>query len=258
MVTGASSGIGDAYARRLSGDGWDLVVVARRRDRLEDLARSLRAAHGNDVRVVVADLASPDDVARLADDLVRAEPDMLVNSAGLAHYMAFADLPADRARELVDVNVLALVVLTNAAVSQMVGRGRGSVVNVASLLAFSGESEEPLLPRRAVYAATKAFLVTFSQALAVELHGTGVAVQVVCPGVVRSEFHSCQGLDLSGVPRMEPELVVTASLADLDAGVTMSVPGLADLDRLATLREANGAMLPSARATTLPDRYGRS
>jgi short-subunit dehydrogenase len=257
LVTGASSGIGAAYAERLAGDGWGLVVVARRHDRLETLARRLADTHGVDVRVLVADLAGAEDLGRVCDEVERSRPDMVVNAAGVAHYMSFADLPAPRARELVDVNVLAPVLLSRAAVPGMVERGRGAIVNVASLLAFSGAVDAPFMPRRAVYAATKSFLVTFSQAMAAELLPAGVAVQVVCPGIVRSEFHSVQGLDMSDVPRMEPELVVDASLADLAAGVVVSVPGLADLDVLARVGDANAAMLGSTRATELPDRYGR-
>jgi uncharacterized protein len=257
LVTGASSGIGAAYAERLAAAGWGLVVVARRRERLDALARLLDDDHGVDVRVLPADLADADDVGRVCDEIARSRLDMVVNSAGVAHYMSFADLPASRAKELVDVNVLAPVLLSRAAAAGMVERGRGAIVNVASLLAFSGAVDAPFLPMRAVFAASKSFLVTFSQAMAAELRPAGVAVQVVSPGIVRSEFHSAQGLDLSAVPRMEPELVVDASLADLAAGVVVSVPGLADLDTLARVTDANAAMLGSTRATELPDRYGR-
>jgi short-subunit dehydrogenase len=255
FVTGASSGIGAAYAERLATEGWGLVVVARRGERLEELARRLVDAHGVDVRVLVADLGRADDIERVGREVERTGPDLLVNNAGLAHYAAFADLELRRARELVDVNVLAPVLLSRAVVVGMVERGRGSIVNVASLLAFSGAADAPFLPQRAVYAATKAFLVTFSQVLAAEVAARGVRVQVVCPGVVRSEFHSRQGMDMSAVSRMEPELVVDASLADLAAGVVVSVPGLGDLDALARVADANAAMLASSRATELPDRY---
>ncbi|HXX89640.1 MAG TPA: SDR family oxidoreductase [Acidimicrobiales bacterium] len=258
VVTGASSGIGAAYAARLAGDGWDLSIVARRRDRLDALAGRLTADHGVDVEVLAADLGSPGQLAQLVDEVERRGPDMLVNAAGLAYYMPFAQLPGDKARELVEVNVLAPVLLCRAALPSMRERGSGSIVNVASLLAFSGAVEAPFMPRRAVYAATKSFLVTYSEILAGEVRGDGVRVQVVCPGVVRSEFHSRQGLDLSDVPAMEPELVVEASLADLETGAVVSVPGLADLGLLGRVAEADSAMLGSTRATALPDRYRRT
>ena len=258
MVTGASSGIGEAYAERLAADGHDLIVVARRKERLSDLAARLEATHGVKVRVVQADLGRPDDIQRLCDEIDALELDLLVNNAGLAHYMPFAELPPAQAQELLHVNVLAPVLLTRAAVTGMLARGRGSIVNVASLLAFSGPLDAPHLPQRAVYAGTKSFLVTFSEVLAREVAGGGVQVQVVCPGVVRTEFHSRQGMDLSSVPRMEPQRIVEASLADLANGVVVSIPGLADLEAYARLEAADRELLAVTRETELPERYRRT
>jgi short-subunit dehydrogenase len=255
VVTGASSGIGRSYAERLAAKGMDLVLVARRADRLDELKRDL-AKHQVNVRTVVADLGKADDVQRLITELDTTAVELLVNNAALAHYMPFAQLPPGCARELVDLNVLAPILLTRAVIPGMVKRGRGGVINVASLLAFSGAARAPHLPNRAVYAATKAFLVTFSQILAGELAGTGVTIQVLCPGVVRSEFHSRQGIDMSQVPRMEPEQVVTASLHDLERGVVVSIPALADESVKARFDEAALALLAPARSAELPPRYG--
>ena len=255
MVTGASSGIGEAYAERLAADGWDLMVVARRRERLSELAARLEDAHQVTVRAIPADLASTDETQRVCDEIDAVPLDMLVNNAGLAHYKPFAALPPAEAMELVDLNVLAPVLLTRAAVNGMLGRSRGTIINIASLLAFSGAEQAPFLPNRAVYAATKSFLVTFSQALAGEVLAGGVRVQVVCPGVVRSEFHTRQGLDMSAVPRMEPHQIVKASLADLAEGVVVSVPGLADTDSLARLEAASHELVSVARTTELAGRY---
>jgi short-subunit dehydrogenase len=254
VVTGASSGIGRSYAERLAADGMDVVLVARRADRLDALKRELEG-RGASVRTLVADLARTDDVRRLIAELETLPVELLVNNAGLAHYMPFAQLPIERARELVDVNALAPVLLTRAVIPGMVKRGQGAIVNVASLLAFSGAARLPYLPQRAVYAATKAFLVTFTEILAAELAGTGVKVQVVCPGVVRSEFHTRQGMDMSQVPRMEPEQIVTASLSDLARGVVVSVPAMPDDAAKARLDEAASALLAVARTTELPARY---
>jgi short-subunit dehydrogenase len=138
----------------------------------------------------------------------------------------------------------------------MVARKGGALLNVASLLAFSGAARAPHLPARAVYAATKSFLVTFTEIVAAELEGTGVRLQVVCPGVVRSEFHSRQGIDMSRVARMEPEQIVAASLADLARGVVVSIPALPDESAKATLDAAAAALLGVARATELAPRYG--
>ncbi|HEY6378199.1 MAG TPA: SDR family oxidoreductase [Candidatus Dormibacteraeota bacterium] len=255
MVTGASSGIGQAYAERLARDGWDLVVVARRRELLEALARRLTDAHGITVRVLPADLAAPDQLQRLTDEVVRLPLGMLVNNAALAHYMPFAELSVDRAQELMQLNVLAPVLLSRAAVNGMIERSRGAVINIASLLAFSGTSEGPNLPARVVYAASKSFLVTFSQLLAAELKGRGVRVQVVCPGVVRSEFHTRQGIDLSSVPRMEPDAVVQASLMDLERGEVLCIPGLEDAGAAARVDAAFGELMSVTRVPELPGRY---
>ena len=146
--------------------------------------------------------------------------------------------------------------LARAVVPGMVERGEGAVISVASLLAFSGAWDNEYLPKRAVYAASKAFLVTFTQILAGELQGTGVRAQVVCPGLVRSEFHTRQGLDMSAVPRMEPESVVQASLADLERGVVVSIPGAPDDDTaLREIEAAAASLVPATRSAELPARY---
>ncbi|HZO78641.1 MAG TPA: SDR family oxidoreductase [Solirubrobacteraceae bacterium] len=257
MVTGASSGIGEAYAERLAADGCDLMIVARRVDRLEQLAARLRGEHHVNVDVIGADLGKPEEIATLCEAVSDAPLEMLVNNAGLAHYMPFAELPPPLARELLEVNLASLVLLSRAAVPGMIERDTGSIVNIASLLAFSGEAEQPFLPKRAVYAATKSFVVTFSQVLAREVRDHGVRVQVVCPGVVRSEFHSRQGMDMSEVPRMEAPDVVRASLMDLANGVVVSVPGLTDPEALAQVKAANAQLLGATRVNQLPPRYSR-
>jgi short-subunit dehydrogenase len=202
-----------------------------------------------------ADLARHDQLLALRAELARLPVDMLVNNAALAHYMPFVELPAEKADELVHLNVLAPVLLTRTVASGMRDRGRGSVINVASLLAFSGPVAEPFLPARSVYAASKAFLVTFTQILAAELQDTGVKVQVVCPGIVRSEFHSRQGMDVSAVPRMEPDMIVQASLLDLERGRVLSIPGLPDESVSDRLLAAEQELMRFTRTAELPARY---
>jgi uncharacterized protein len=255
LVTGASSGIGEAYAERVARDGWDLIVVARRRDRLEELAARLAADHGSEVQISEADLASDVGVESVARIAAEAPLDLLVNNAALAHYMPFVDLPPGFAHELVELNVFAPVLLSRASLPGMVERGSGAIINVASLLAFSGGWQAPQLPQRAVYASTKSFLLTFTQILAAELADTGVRVQVLCPGVVRTEFHSRQGFDMSGRTRMEPQDVVTASIADLERGVVVSIPGLADEAVLETALAAQDQLAGFTGAASLPARY---
>lgn len=257
VVTGASSGIGRSYAERLASNGMDVVVVARRMEPLDALKRELERG-GVRVRTIVADLARAEDVQRLGTELAALPVELLVNNAGVAHYMPFAQLPVERARELVDVNALAPVLLTRAVIPGMVERGRGAIINVASLLAFSGAARAPHLPQRAVYAATKAFLVTFTEILAAELADTGIKIQVVCPGLVRSEFHSRQGIDMGQVPRMEPDQIVTASLTDLERGVVVSIPAMPDESAKARFDDAASTLLGVARRTDLPERYHTS
>jgi short-subunit dehydrogenase len=195
LVTGTSSGIGRAFVRRLGSDGYDLVVVGRRRDRLEELVVA--------VRPLVADLGTDAGVKAVAELCAIENLSMLVNNAGVAHYMPFAKLPADKADELLHVKVVAPTMLTRAAVPRMLERGEGTIVNVSGMLAFSGPASLQTLPlRRAVYTATLAHVVALSQALHEELKSHGVRVQALCPGVVATEFHERQGLDLSAVPRM--------------------------------------------------------
>jgi uncharacterized protein len=225
LVTGATSGIGKAFAERLAADGHDLIIVGRNRERLEEFA----AGHtGTKVRTVVADLSTDDGVDTVAEICADEPLTMLVNNAGVAHYMPLAELPAHRARELVHVKVVAPTMLTRAAVAGMQERGEGAIVNVAGMIAFSGPADKSVMPRRAVYAGSLAHLVAMSQTLSAELEDTGVQVQVLCPGVVATEFHTRQGLDMSVVPRMSAEDVVTAGLRGLELGEVVCAPGVED------------------------------
>ncbi|WP_182884390.1 SDR family NAD(P)-dependent oxidoreductase [Microbispora sp. H10885] len=225
LVTGATSGIGRAFAARLAADGYDLVVVGRRQERLEEFA----ASHpGAAIRTVAADLSTDEGIDTVAGICADEPLDLLVNNAGVAHYMPLAELPADKAGELVHVKVVAPTMLARAAVAGMRERGGGAIVNVAGMIAFSGPAPHSQMPRRAVYAGTLAHLVAMSQTLSAELEGTGVAVQVLCPGVVATEFHERQGLDLSAVPRMSADDVVTACLRGLELGEVVCAPGVED------------------------------
>jgi uncharacterized protein len=255
LVTGASAGIGRAYAERLASDGYDLVVVARREERLDELKRQLESAHGVFVQPLVADLST--ESGRRAVDAVATQPrlEVVVDSAALAYYMPFLDLPRDEAEELVNLNVLAPVQMIHAVLPGMVERGKGAVVSFASLLAFSATSENPQMPKRAVYAASKAFLLTFFQLLSVELRDTGVKVQIVCPGIVKTEFHTRQNMDLSGRPRLEPEEVVKASMIGLERGEVVCIPTLEETDLLQHHDRAEGEVLAAGMRPALAQRY---
>ncbi|HEY0105341.1 MAG TPA: SDR family NAD(P)-dependent oxidoreductase [Rhizomicrobium sp.] len=252
LVTGASSGIGRAFAHRLGADGYDLVAVARRRDRLEELATALPTVK---VRPLVADLGTDEGVTAVADVCAGEELSMLVNNAGVAHYMAFAELPADKADELLHVKVVAPTMLARAAIPGMIARGEGTIINVSGMLGFSGPAPVEQLPlRRAVYTGTLAHIVAFSQALHEELKSKGLRVQALCPGVVATEFHERQGLDLRAVPRMSADDVVTASLRGLALGEIVCAPGVERSDLLDAVFKADLAAF-AAQSPQLATRY---
>jgi len=252
LVTGASSGIGKAFAERLAADGHDLIVVGRRRDRLEALAAALP---GVAVEVVAADLSTDEGIETVAGLCASRPLTMLVNNAGVAHYMPMADLPAETARELVNVKVLAPTMLTRAALAGMIERGDGVILNVAGMLAFSGPAPAAPPPgQRAVYVGTLAHTVALSQTLSAELQGTGVKVHVVCPGIVATEFHEVQGMDLSALPRMSAPDVVTAALAGIELGEVVSAPGVEDYSLLEAVFGADLAAF-QGQSPKLASRY---
>lgn len=217
VVTGASSGIGEAYARALAARGTALVLVARREDRLRALAAELPVP----VDVVVADLSA--DTTAVEAVLADGTVDLLVNNAGFGTTGRFVEVALDREDEEIRLNVLALTRLAKAALLPMVAAGRGAVVNVGSVASFSAA------PGNAVYAATKAYVLSFTEALAEELRGTGVRVQCLCPGLTRTEFQETASYGTSSsMPSFvwqTADEVVAASLAALDTGRVVVVPG---------------------------------
>ncbi|MDX2853859.1 SDR family NAD(P)-dependent oxidoreductase [Actinacidiphila glaucinigra] len=220
LITGATAGIGAAFARRLAADGHALVLVARDGQRLEECARELRQAYGVTVEVLPADLSADKGIetveARLRD---RERPvDVLVNNAGFGNRGGFGDVPMADELTMLKVHCEAVLRLTSAATGAMRERGRGFVVNVASVAAF--------LPR-GTYGASKAWVVSFTQGVARELAGTGVRLMALCPGFVRTEFHQRAGMDTGAIPSwawLDADKVVAAALRDLARGRSLSVP----------------------------------
>ncbi len=256
LVTGASSGIGQVFARRLAREGFDVVLVARRRDRLTELAKALEAG-GARAEVVVADLATVEGLETVERRVAAGDLAMLVNNAGFQVYRPFVELDPARAEAQINVHVTAVVRLCRAALLAMIARGSGSIINVSSMLAFSAGLDRPFLPKRATYAATKAFVNAFTETLANELAGTGVKVQALCPGVVRTEFHDVDGKPRlrPNVPVMEPEDVVEASLAALALGDVVCSPVLQDRTLLDREREARHAVFGAGLGAALSPRY---
>ncbi len=261
LITGASSGIGAAFAERLARDQYNLILVARRRERLQTLAKKLTSEYGVTIEVMASDLSDQSQLRTVELRIARdAALDMLVNSAGFGGYQLFATLDPNRAEELIRLQVTAVTRLTRAALPPMVNRGSGSIINVSSRLAFTGSLSAPSLPKRATYAATKAYINTFTQILQSELTGTGVRVQALCPGVVRTEFHERMGMDLSRIPTsmvMKPEDVVEASLAGLELGEVLCIPALEDSSLLDKLHQSESDLLERSGGGTLAQRYNR-
>ncbi|MEZ0166586.1 SDR family NAD(P)-dependent oxidoreductase [Kineococcus sp. LSe6-4] len=224
LVTGATAGLGAAYARSLAGRGHDLVLVARDAQRLEQTAADLRARFGVEVEVLAADLSERAALQRVADRVGsrQAPVDVLVNNAGFGLRQRFVDGdPADHER-MFDVLCRAVLVLSRAATGAMVARGRGHVLNVGSVAG--------LVPGGGHYSAAKAYVIVLTETMAGELRGTGVSATVVEPGYVRTEFHARSGMSSGGSSALSSRVwldvadVVDASLDDLFAGRSVSVP----------------------------------
>ncbi len=258
LVTGASSGLGAAFAERLAKDDYDLIIVARRRERLEVLAQQLQVSHPVNVQVLVADLSKPNDLHRVEKYIGDSVLELLVNNAGFGGYKPFIELDPDQAEELINLKVLAITRLTRAALPNMVKRRRGSIINVSSRLAFSGSMGSSQLPKRATYVGANAFINAFSQLVQSELEGTGVRVQALCPGVIRTEFHERVGADPNRFPPeivMSPEDVVNASLAALKSGEVICIPALEDRGLLKQIQDDERRLFEQTRSGTLAKRY---
>ncbi len=253
LITGASSGIGEALARRFARAGFNLVLVARSADKLAALASSLAKDHGIKAWVAPADLARPDAARQLAASMKRSRRpiDVLVNNAGVLEHGRFVDMPSTRHRELIDLNVTGLTEMLAQFLPAMVARGQGRVLNVASIAAF-----QPV-PMLATYAATKAYVLSLTESLSEELQGTGVTITTLCPGITATSMldrAKAGSAELGGLP----EFVVGSADEVADEGFqacmkgdVIRVPGA--LNRAATLagratprwllRRVSGAMV---------------
>ena len=252
LVTGASAGIGEEFARQLAKRGYDVVIVARRRDRLDKLASELKEG-GADAEVIAADLSRPEGVAAVVERLEKGDISVLVNNAGFATNGEFSRLPVDRELMEIDLNIRALTQLSHAGLGQMKESGAGAIINVASTGAY-----QPV-PYMSTYAATKAYVLSFSEGLHEEAKGYGVTVTCLCPGATRTEFQEVAGLDDDSIPSfawMSAEAVVKNALGAAKAGSAITTPGLlnkftANLPRFTprfAVRKISGAM--SKRAAT--------
>ncbi len=225
VVTGASSGIGACFAERLAGRGSDLIIVARRRERLDKLANTIEERFGVAVEIRAVDLSNQAATRALAEYLGSLERvDTLVNSAGFGTNGAFASVDAARIEQELSVDMVALVMLTRAVLPGMLARSKGDIINVSSVGGFNAA------PYFATYSGIKSGVITFTESLYGELKGSGVRVQVLCPGPVPTEFNEVAGVDETPTPGFmvqSAEDCVAGSLRDLKKGKAVSIPNAA-------------------------------
>jgi short-subunit dehydrogenase len=247
LVTGASAGLGRDYARLFAADGHDVVLVARRADRLEQLAREIASATSVQTHVLAVDLAAPGAARRIESEL-RSRGiaiDFLVNNAGFGTTGPFADGDVAKQLEMIQLNVAALVELTRLFLPEMVARGRGRILNIGSAAGFQPG------PFMAIYYATKAFVNSFSEALSYELEGTGVTATVSCPGATATEFAGHAGNASSWLFRMgaaDSMAVAREGYAAMMAGTAMVVHGLTNKLAVQALRVSPRAAVRSITA----------
>ena len=253
LVTGASSGIGAVYADRLARRGFDLILVARNRERLEALAAKLVRETGRKVEVFPADLTNRQDIAQVEAALrSRGDITMLVNNAGFGAAAPLLASDVDNMEEMIALNVSVLTRLTYAAVPGFVERGTGTLVNIASIVAISPET------LNGVYGGSKAFVLALSQSLQHELKDKGVRVQAVLPGATATEFWGVAGVPMEHLPKeivMTAQDMVDAALAGLDQGEQVTIPALPDLAEWETFDAARRAMSARLSSTAPAARY---
>lgn len=252
LVTGASSGIGAVYADRLAARGHDLILVARRRDRLEKLAAQLRKDHGGQVEIVPADLRDPDDLVRV-EALVRDRDDIavLVNNAGLGAGAPSTTADPDAVETLVKVNVLALTLLCLAAAPRFAARDEGLIINIGSVIAVIPSATA------AAYSGSKAYVLNFSRSLQSEFSKTNVKVQLVMPGPVRTEFFGDRPPPFPDELFMAPETLVDIAFRALDQGELVCWPTLHDPQLWTNFEDARRTLARAVSQDAVPPaRYG--
>lgn len=254
LVTGASAGIGAAYAARLAARGHSLVLVARDEARLERSAERLRLETGVNVEVLPADLAHDADLCRVERRLRAGDVEMLVNNAGVAIPGRMADMDRDQLQAMLLLNVVATTRLAHAAILGMLARGRGTIVNVGSVVGLN--ADRPGIS--AAYTATKAYILALSEGLESELRKTGVRVQAVLPGITRTEIWDKASIDVEGLAGdviMEAAVMVDAALAGLDMGERVTIPALEDILSWDSLKAVRDALRPNLSRQTPAQRY---
>jgi hypothetical protein len=257
LVTGASAGIGALYADRLAKRGYNLILVARNRDRLDALAKRITDDTGRSVEVVAADLSHKADLARVETMLkTDASITLVVNNAGIGAPVPTWQADVDLMEQMIDINVTALTRLSYAAAPGFVARGAGIIINIASVVALA-----PELLLNGVYGASKAFVIALSASLRAELADKGVQVQAVLPGATATDFWDSSGVPLAGVPAemtMGAADMVDAALVGLDLGEAVTIPSLPDINDWKTYDGARVVLGPNLSRAHPAERYRRT
>ncbi|MDB5430874.1 MAG: family oxidoreductase [Caulobacter sp.] len=254
LVTGASAGIGAAYATSLAARGYDLALVARDRSRLERSAAALRDAAGVAVEVLAADLSHPSDLRRVEDRLRHDDISVLVNNAGIAVPGRMVDMSPDALEAMLLLNVVASTRLARAVAPGFVARGRGDIINVGSVVGLN--ADRPGIS--AGYTASKAYLLALSEGLQSELGRAGVRVQAVLPGMTRTEIWGKAEIDIEAIAGdrlMDAEAMVEAALAGLELGERVTIPSLPDIADWAAFKAAREALAPNMSRSQPAPRY---
>jgi short-subunit dehydrogenase len=255
VVTGASSGLGEVFAERLAERGYNLKLVARRKDRLDALAEKLQSKYGIKVTNLVADLGSDSELEKVAEDLrTDSSITLLINNAGTSTLSAVATTSVAKQKEMVNVNVTALMLLSNAVLPRFIEKNAGIVINVASVLGFY------TLPISAVYSGTKGFVVQYTQGLQEEVKGTNVRVQLVNPATTATEIWEVGGVPLSALVQstiMTTEDCVDAILSGLDKGELVTHPSVHDQKLIDTYEDARIKLFVGSQNGKPAERYNK-
>jgi short-subunit dehydrogenase len=225
LITGATSGIGAEYARRLAGDGYDLILTGRRSEKINALAGELSDAHGSEVEVIIIELSDPVQVEGLIESIKGRDIHLLINNAGFGTTKVFHQEPLEIHEKMIAAHILAHTKIIYAILPMMIEKGAGVIINVSSLGAFLPS------PKTVVYSGTKAYLRAFTECLHYELKDSGIQVQVVCPGLTRTDMHTRIGIpeeaiiDWGPFRWIGPQEVVTCSLKCLEKKKVICIPG---------------------------------
>lgn len=252
VVTGASSGIGAVYADRLAARGHNLLLVARRADRLSQLADILKDRYGIDVQTLTADLAEPAGVTQVEALIRKLDVTVLVNNAGVGGLGPTAAVSADRIEHVVRLNITALSRLSHVALEGFRLRGAGTLVNIGSVIALNPS------PSAAAYSGSKAYVLNFTRSLQAEYADTAIRIHLVQPGPIHTEFFAVAGVSDSIFPEdsfLTADQLVDAALAGLDAGELVTTPTVADKDVWEKLEEARLSFMEATRSGQVAQRY---